>query len=186
MRARLELQVVVIHPACLFFQIITDGIEYQTREINGRSVTEVTSMAEVQPHERVPRLETSHENRHVSLRSAMRLHIHVLCVIELFQSVASDIFGYIYNLATSVITVTRVSLRVFIGQDATHRFQYLVAHEVLTRDQLNSFGLTLPLTADDIKNLCVSVHYCFCFEICCKGTAFLRYMQIIMLFFAKK
>ena len=161
MRARFHLQVIIIDSTGLFLQVITDGVEHQPREIDGATVTEVTAVTQVQSHERVAGFQTCHEHRHVRLRTRVRLHIHVLCIIELFQTVTRDVLRDIDYLATTVVTVTRITLRVLIGQHAAHRFHYLIADEVLTRDQLNALCLTLPLTADDVKNLIVPIHrYC--------------------------
>ena len=158
MRARFHLQVVIIHAPGLFLQVITDGIEHQSAEVHRRTVAQVTAVAQVQTHERVAGFQTGHEHSHIRLCAGVGLYVHVLGVVELFEPVAGDVLRDIYHLATSVITVTRVALRVLIGQHAAHGFQHLVAHEVLAGNQLNTFCLTFPLTADDVKNSCVSIH----------------------------
>ena len=177
MRASFELEVIVIHATRFFVEVIAYSVEHQTGEINGRTMTEVTAVTEVKTHEGIAGFEASHEHRHVRLRAAVRLHIHILRVVELLQALAGDVLGDIDNLATAVVAVTGVTLGVLVGQHAAHRFQYLVADEVLARDQFNSFGLTLPLTADDVKNLNVSVHCFSIYEFWHKGTKKIAYMQ---------
>ena len=113
-------------------------------------------MTEVQAHERIACLQTRHENGHVGLRTAMRLYVHVLRAKQLFETVTGNVLRDIHYLASAVITMPRIALSVLIGQHTAHGFHHLIAHEVLTGDQLNSFRLTLTLTADDVKNLLVT------------------------------
>ena len=121
-------------------------------------MTEVTSMAQIKPHERIACFEACHEYRHVRLRTAMRLYVHILGVIELFQPVPCDVLRDVHHLAATIVAVTGITLCVLVGQHTAHRLHHLVADEVLAGYQFNAFGLTFPLTADDVKNLCVSVH----------------------------
>ena len=158
MGAGLHLQVVVVDATGSFIEVIADGIEHETAEVHGRTVAEVTTMAEVESHEGIAGFETRHEDRHVRLCAGVRLHIDVLGVIEHLKTIARDILRDIHYLAASVVTMAGIALGVLIGQHAAHGFHHLITHEILTRDQLNSFGLTLALHADDVKNLCVSIH----------------------------
>ena len=158
MRAGFELQVVVVHAARRFVQVVADSVEHKAREVHGRTVTEVTAVAEVEPHEGVAGFEARHEHRHVRLRTAVRLYVHVLGVIEAFETVAGDILRDVHYLAPAVVAVTGIALGVLVSQHAAHRLHHLVTHEVLTGDQFDTFGLTLPLPADDVKNLCVTIH----------------------------
>ena len=115
-------------------------------------------MTEVETHEGVAGFETSHKHSHIRLRTTVRLHVDILRVIELLQTLTGYILRDIDYLAAAVIAVTRVTLCVLVRQHATHRFHHLVTHEILARNQLNSFRLTLPLPANDVKNLIVSIH----------------------------
>ena len=130
--ARLTLQVLIIDTTCRFVQVITDRIEHQTAEIDGRTVTQVTAMTQVETHERVAGFEASHENGHVRLRTRVRLYVHVLRVVQLFQTLPRDILRDIHHFAAAVIAMTGITLCVLVGQHATHRLHHLVTHEILT------------------------------------------------------
>ena len=134
MRARFHLQIVVIHQPGLFLQIITDGVEHQTGEIDSRTVAQVSAVAQVETHERVAGFEASHENRHVRLCAAVRLNVHIFGIVELFEPLAGDVLRNIDHLATAVIAVSGIALRIFVGQHAAHGLHDLVAHKILAGD----------------------------------------------------
>ncbi len=62
------------------------------------------------------------------------------------------------SIAAAVVAGRGVTLGVFVGQNRTHGFHHLVAHEVLRGDQLDAVGLTAPLGGDQIENPGISFH----------------------------
>ena len=152
------LQIVVINTPRSFLQIIAYCVEHQTAEVNSRTVTEVTSMTEVETHKRVAGFETCHKDRHVRLRAAMGLDINVLCIVEFFQTFTGDIFRNIHHLASPVIAMSGITLCILVGQHAAHRFHHLVAYKILAGNQFDAFCLTFTLLTNHVKNLSVSIH----------------------------
>ena len=112
-------------------------------------------MAEVESHERVACLQARHEHRHVSLCAGVRLHVDIRSAVELLEASACEFLHLVNHLATTIITVGRIALGVLVGQHAAHSLQYLVGYVVLAGDKFDTFGLTLTLHADEVKNLLV-------------------------------
>jgi hypothetical protein len=77
----------------------------------------MSAMSQIQSHESVSRLEASHEYCHIGLCSGMRLDIGILSLVELAESVDGQLLYLIYDLATSIVSCSRVSLCIFVGAD---------------------------------------------------------------------
>ncbi len=121
-------------------------------------MAEVTAMAEVHAHELVARLKTCHEYSHVCLRSTMRLHVCPFSIEKLFGAFYCEVFSLVNHLATSVITVCRISFCIFICQAGTHCAHNLIAYKVLAGYEFDSTTLTQMLAINDVKNFVVSFH----------------------------
>ena len=123
-------------------------------------MTEVTAVAKVQTQEGVACLQTCHEYGHVSLCARVGLNVSILCTKQLAQALTCDILAFVYHFATSVVAFTWIALRIFVGEDTTHGLHYLLAHEVLTGNELNTFHLTLFLAFNNVKNNRIFSHIC--------------------------
>ena len=99
---------------------------------------EVASVRKVKSHECLARLEAGHHDGHICLRSRVWLYICILGLENLAQSVDGKLFNLVNNLATSVISRTRISFGIFVRADGTKSFQNLLAHIVFRRNQLYS------------------------------------------------
>ena len=58
---------VVVDCSGVFFYVIFESLEHETREVHGASVAEVTAVAEVETEEFVAGLKAGHENSHICL-----------------------------------------------------------------------------------------------------------------------
>ena len=113
------------------------------------------AVAEIKSHECVTCLQARHEHRHVCLCTGVRLHVDIRCAVKLLEASACEFLHLVNHLATTIITVGRIALGVLVGQHAAHGLQYLVGYVVLAGDKFDTFGLTLTLHADEVKNLLV-------------------------------
>ena len=72
----------------------------------------------------------------------MRLHVGMVCSKNLLRTVAREVFHNIHALASAVIALARVALRVFVGEHAAHRGHDCRGNEVFRSDQFNVAALT--------------------------------------------
>ena len=125
-------------------------------------MAEVTTVAEVESKESVASLETCHEHGHIGLCTRVRLHIGILCAKQLAEALACDILALVYYFTTAVVALAWITLGVLVGEDTTHSLHHLLAHEVLTGNQLDAFHLTLFLALNDVKNNRIFSHMFKC------------------------
>src|SRR5659263_425019 len=88
----------------------------------------------------------------------MGLHVGILGVKKLLQSVYSQLFNLIHDLASAVIPGSGVALRILVCQYRTHGFQDLGVDKILGSDQFQSVGLTFTFTVNHIEYRGVSFH----------------------------
>ena len=115
-------------------------------------------MSQVQAHERVARLQHGQQHGGVSLCARVGLHVGILSIKQLTDALDGQLLNLVHHLATAVVALAGIALGVLVRQVRAHSFHYLVAHEVLTGNQLNAFQLALMLFLNQLKDLVVSFH----------------------------
>ena len=118
-------------------------------------------MIQVQSHEGITGLQYCQQYGSVGLGARVGLHVGILCTEKLTYAVDSQLLYLVNNLATTIVTVSRIALGILVSQVRSHGFHHLVAYEVLTCNQLNAFQLALMLFLNQLKDFVVSVH-CLC------------------------
>ena len=83
----------------------------------------------------------------------MRLDVRVLRAEKRFRAIYRQLFDLVRKLAAAVIASTGIALRVFVGENRTHRFEHGFRDEVLRRNQLEAGGLAPRLFAQQIRDL---------------------------------
>jgi len=83
----------------------------------------------------------------------MRLHVGVVGGEQFFHSVDRELLDHVHELAAPVVPFPGESLRVFVGQRSSHRFEHSRGHEILARDQLESVTLPIDLEVYESGNL---------------------------------
>ena len=119
-------------------------------------------MGQVQSHERVAGLQYGQQHGGIGLSARVGLHVGVFCTEELADAVNSQLLNLVYHLAAAVVAMAGITLGILVGQVRTHGLHHLVADKVLTGNQLNAFQLALVLLLNQLENLVVSFHCCFC------------------------
>ena len=104
----------VVHATCFSIYSVADRTEVKTREVYRATVAEVTTVAEVHTHECVARFEASHEYSHVSLSTTVRLYVCPFSVEELLSTFDSEVFNFVYHLATTIVAVCRITFSIFV------------------------------------------------------------------------
>ena len=181
------LHLVVIHTACLLVQVVADGVVDDTRSIDMRTMGEVTTVVEVQTHEGIAWFQHGQQHGCISLGTRVGLYVGILCVEEFADAVDGELLHFVHHLATTIVTVARITLGILVGKVRSHGFHHLVTHEILTGNQLNAFQLALMLFLDQLEDCVVSVHFCpYGLIFACKGKHFPRYHQIFSTLFILK
>ena len=139
---RLTFKRVVVDDLFLLRHAIRHEVEVLTGHVDRAAVRQMAAVREVHTHDRVAGVEHRKVDRHVRLRAGMRLDVGMLCAKELLRAVAGQILHDVHILASAVIALARIALRIFIGQVRAHRGEHCVADEVLRSDQLDVLVLT--------------------------------------------
>src|SRR5579864_5193084 len=111
------------------------------RKIDSRSMREMAAHAEIESQNFVAGLKHRETNRSIGLRTAMRLHIGIFTIKNLFKSVDGELFGLVHDFTSSIITTAGIALRVLVGHDISHGLHHLQGGKIFRRNQFN----TMPL-----------------------------------------
>ena len=127
----LALHFIVVYASGFRIQAVCYGVIKKTAGIYRRTVGEVAAHGQVKTHEGVAGLEDGHCYGHVGLGAGVRLHVGILCIVELAEPVNCKLFYLVYYHAAAIIALAGITFRVFVGADGAHGFQYLIRHIVL-------------------------------------------------------
>jgi hypothetical protein len=83
----------------------------------------------------------------------MGLNVDVLGSKELFGSSNSQQLSGIHIFTTAIPPLSRITFRVFVGQDRSLSFHNCSTRKILRSDQLDIFKLTDAFRFDGVKNL---------------------------------
>src|SRR5690606_1845859 len=110
--------------------------------------------------------------------------VNPLSTEKLFSTVYCDTFALIDNFPTTVITLTRQSLSIFISQYGSCCFHHLFTYKAFGGNQLYAFFLAFQLVSYKIKDYLISFHvlniiirlkFCFKRQIYLKINEFIRF-----------
>ncbi len=119
---------------------------------------QVTAVAQVKAHDGVTGLQASEVDRRVGLATTVGLHVGIFRIKKLTRTVARQIFHLVYDFAAPVVALSRVSLRVFIGEHGAHRFHDRWTRKIFGSDEFNSVDLTLFLSFNELENSAIVFH----------------------------
>ena len=156
MRAALvrdPLDLVHIDQARLPIHVIRRDLIKTPRNVDRHPMGQMTTVGQLEPHHRVPRLKQRVIHRRVRLRPRMRLHIRALSPEQLDRALDRQPLGHIDVLAPAVVTLTRIPLRVLIRQHRPLTLQHRRRNEILRRDHLQRPLLTLELQRQHLRDL---------------------------------
>ena len=120
---------------------------------------QVSAMVQVHAHNRIARIADGKLDSQVRLCAGMRLYIGIITAKQLFCPFDRQILHHVHAFASAVISLSRISFRIFIGQRASHRRHDRLAHPVLRCDQLNMAVLPVLLIHDRLRNFRIRVLY---------------------------
>ena len=118
---------------------------------------QMTAVGKIHAEHHIAGLQHGEIDRRVGLRAAMRLDIGVVGVKKLFGAVAGNVFGYVHILAAAVITTSRITLGVFIGQRGAHGLQNRRRNKIFRSDEFYMGALTFHFVRNSLKNF--GIHF---------------------------
>ena len=91
----------------------------------------------------------------------MRLYIDVLTAKQFLCAFSCKFLNYIHALTSTVITLSRITFCIFVGQNTSHCRHNRRAHPVFRCDQLNVAVLSVKLCSDRCCNFRIYCLYIF-------------------------
>ena len=147
------LQRVVIDLLGLFVDAVMRDLIKLAGEIRRMAVRKMAAMREIHRQDFVARFNRGEINRHVRLRAAVRLHVHMLGAEQTLGAIDRQLLDHIDILATAVPALLRITFRVFVGQHAALRFHDRAAREIFRSDQFDIFALPFFFGHNGVVNL---------------------------------
>src|SRR5690554_3877292 len=118
----------------------------------------MSAMGKVKAQKCVSWLQTCCKNRSICLRSTMGLHVGIFGTKKCLCSIYGQLFHLIYHFTSSIISLSRISFSIFIGQNRAGGLHNLITHKILGSNQLQTINLTLFFVFYQFKNLFVASH----------------------------
>ena len=112
----------------------------------------MAAVREIHGQNLVARFNGGEIDRHVRLRAAVRLHVHVLGAEQSLGAIDRQLLDRIDILAAAIPAFLRITFGVFVRQHAALRFHHRAAGEIFRRDQLDVFALPFFFRADRVEN----------------------------------
>ena len=112
---------------------------------------QVPSVAEVKAQNGVARLEHGQHNSRVGLGPRMGLDIGPARPKKLAKPVDGDLFDLIDNFATTVISFSRKSFGVFVGQNGAGGFHDLIGDIIFGGNQFKANALAFFFGLDKVR-----------------------------------
>ena len=91
----------------------------------------------------------------------MRLYIDVFTAKQLLCSLSCEFLYHVHAVTAAIITVRRITLCIFIRQNASHSGHDRMADPVLRRDQLDVAVLSVKFSGNRVCDLSINCFYIF-------------------------
>ena len=132
-------------------------------------MSQMASMRQIQPHNRISRLEKCLINSHIGACPRMWLYADMITAEKLFCTLDCKIFKNIHIFTAAIIAFSRISFRVFIGRYRSHRQHNSRAYDILRCDQLQipslpsqlqpeCFAYLLVIFTNVVHDICNHIH----------------------------
>ncbi len=135
---------------------VVDGPVELAGAVGGGSMGEVSPIREVQPHQRVARLEGGEVQRQVGVGTGVRLHVYPPVGVgqteQLKGAGAGQLLDLVDDLAAAVVALTGETLSVLVGEHAADDREHARRDVVLRSDELEVVALALFFRRDQRSN----------------------------------
>ena len=116
-------------------------------------MSEMAAVRKIHGQNLVARFEHREIDRHVRLRSAVRLHVDVLAAEESFRAINRQLLCRIDILTAAVPAFSRITFGVFVRENAALSLHHRAAGEIFGSDQFDVFPLTFFFRDNGIVDL---------------------------------
>ena len=99
---------------------------------------QVTALGQVKAHKGISGLQAGHDDRHIGLGAGMRLHVGPLCPIDFLDPVDGQLFDLVHHLATAVIALAGIALRILVGTYRAHGLPHILTDIVLRSNEFET------------------------------------------------
>jgi hypothetical protein len=136
-----------------FVEAVVEGLVQPAREVDGRTVREVSAVSERHAENHIARLQHRVVDRLVRLRAGVRLDIRVVGVKQLLRALDRELLGNVDVFAPPVVPLAGVAFGVLVRQHRALRREHRRARVVLGGDQLDVVLLAEDLAAHRLPQL---------------------------------
>ena len=152
-----RLHLVVVDSTALLVDAVLHGFEYLAREIRTGAMGQVTAVGQPHAQQRVTRFEQRQIRRHVGRGARVWLHIGVVGAKQGLGPFHGQSLGFVHVLAAAIVTASRITLSVLVGEHRALGLQHPWAGIVLRRDELDVILLALLLGRDRSPQIAIEV-----------------------------
>ena len=138
-------QLVIVDGFRLFGDAVGDDLVRLAGKIQMMPVRQMSAMRQIQPQNRIARLQNRSVRFHVRLRSGVGLHIGVLRAKQFLRPVPRQVLDNIRKLAAAVITLAGISFGILIREHRAGSLQHGFADKIFRGDQFQAFVLAAGL-----------------------------------------
>jgi hypothetical protein len=149
--------VVVDHVRLAADPVVGDRVQ-PAGEVDLEPVRQVAAVSELERQDRVARIEAGEVDGHVRLRARVRLDIRVVGAEERLGAVDRELLDLVDDLASAVVALARIALRVLVRRHAPDGLEDRGPGEVLGGDQLDLTALPFELAAEKNGDLGIDVN----------------------------
>ena len=114
---------------------------------------EVPAVSQIQTKNCVARLQHRRVSGLIRLRSRVRLHVGMLRAKKFLGPLARQILDHVGKLASAVIALAGIALRILVGEYGTGGFKHSLADKIFRSNQLQPFMLAANFVVDSVRNL---------------------------------
>ena len=122
-------------------------------------MSQMTAISQVHAHNGIARGQQSKENCHICLCTGMRLYICIIAAKQLFGTISCQIFYHIHALTSAIISFSRITFCIFVGQGASHSSHNCFTYPVFRSNQFNVTVLSFLLLNNSLCNLLIYCTY---------------------------
>ena len=131
---------------------VLDDVEPFATDVDRRSMGQMSTVGQIQAHDRVAGLKQSQEHGEIGLGTAVGLNVGPCRTKQLLGPLNRQCFNGVDVLAAAVVALARQALRVFVGEHRALGLHHRTGRKVLTGNQLEVRLLTLLLLGNELGN----------------------------------
>ena len=117
-------------------------------------------MGKIHRENLVARLEDGEVDRHVGLRTAVRLHVNVLATEKALRPLDREALHRVHIFTAAVPPFSRITLGVLVRQAGSLRFHHRPAGEIFGRNKLDVLALTFFLRLNRVEHFRIDFAEC--------------------------